>query len=256
MFIVWGKKHVYRKVGYVADFCPMCRSIKGFLLRRVGLAGHIYYISLSDGALIGHQRTCEDCKTIFNANADKYASVSKKAASLDDLQRQTYPTLKLVIAERLALEEKVKNTPASLSTSERRELIYAPFLLLSPKIEKQYASIQVDKEIGFSLAGVIIFFMIVPEIVQENFSNHADESLLIFGAISLILLIWQFMTAGRRFMRRQIIPVLSKAISPLHPTQAEIDSILGDMRQKKHKMGTKLKLGDLAAHLQSLSVAS
>ncbi len=256
MFIVWGKKHVYRKVGYVADFCPMCRSIKGFLVRRVGLAGHIYYVSAGEGELVGYQRTCEDCKTTFNADSSKYASFSKKATSLDDLQHQTYPTLTTVIAERLALEEKVKNTPTLLSASERQDLVYAPFALLSPKVEKQYASIQVDKETGFSMLGVIVFFMVIPEFVQKTFPRYAEESLLIFVALSIVFLGWQFMTAGRRFMRRQIIPVLAKALRPLHPTETEIRSILDGMKQQKHKMGAKLKINDLIEHLQGINGVS
>ena len=32
MFVVWGKKHVYRKLGYVADFCEICRGPKAFLM--------------------------------------------------------------------------------------------------------------------------------------------------------------------------------------------------------------------------------
>ena len=253
MFIVWGKKHVYRKIGYVADFCPLCRGIKGFLLKRVGLAGHIYYITAGQGDLVGYQRTCEDCKTIFNADANKYASLSKKATSLDELQRQTYPALSTVLAERLELEEKVKNSPAFLSHSERQELIHAPFILLSPKVERQFASIQVDKETGFSMLGVIAFFMLVPGLVQNYFPKYAEQSLLTFIAFSVLFLGWQFMTAGRRFMRRQIIPLLAKAIRPLHPTEAEMRSILNEMRKQKHKIGSKLKLNELIEYLKNIN---
>ncbi len=251
MIIVWGNKHVYRTIGFVADFCPLCRGIKGFLLRRVGLAGHVYYITSGEGKLVGYQRTCEGCKTIFNADAEKYASVIKKAASLDDLLHQTYPTLPIVIAERLALEEKVKNTPALLSSSERQELLRAPFALLSPKIEKQFARLQFDKEIGFSMVGVIVFLMIFPTLLQNFFPKHQEESLLIFIALSLIFLGWQFFTARQRFIRHQIIPVLAKAIRPLNPTESEMKSILDEMRQQKHKMGSKLKIDDLIDQLQN-----
>ncbi len=36
MFIVWGKKRVERTIGFVTDFCPTCRDIRGFQLNRVG----------------------------------------------------------------------------------------------------------------------------------------------------------------------------------------------------------------------------
>jgi len=41
MFIVWGKKIVYRKLGFVADFCPICRGPRAFELKRVGSASHL-----------------------------------------------------------------------------------------------------------------------------------------------------------------------------------------------------------------------
>src|SRR5258706_9118781 len=44
MFIIWGKKRVTKSLGYVADFCPLCRDVRTFELVRVGLAGHIYYL--------------------------------------------------------------------------------------------------------------------------------------------------------------------------------------------------------------------
>ncbi|MBC3876035.1 hypothetical protein [Undibacterium flavidum] len=256
MFIVWGKKHVYRKIGFVADFCPMCRSIKGFLLRRVGLAGHIYYISVGEGDLIGYERTCENCQTTFNADANKYASFCKKTTSLNDLQRQTYPALTTDIAERLELEEKIRNTPNLFSRSERQDLIFLPFALLAPKVERQYANIQIDKETGFSMLGVIIFFMIIPGFVQNNFPQYAEESLLFFVALSVILLAWQFLTAGRRFMRKQIIPVLARALVPLRPTEAEIRLTLEDMKKQKQKIGVKLKINDLMEHLKTIKIAN
>lgn len=45
--IVWGKKFVYRKLGYVVDFCRLCREVRTFELKRVGLAGQIYFSDLA-----------------------------------------------------------------------------------------------------------------------------------------------------------------------------------------------------------------
>jgi hypothetical protein len=253
MFIVWGKKHVYRKLGYVADFCPICRDTKGFLMRRVGLAGHLYYISVGEGDLVGHERTCETCKTSFHADIGLYAAVSKKAASFNQLQQETYPNLPVVNAARLALEEKVRNTPALLTAAERQGLILAPFTLLSPKVEKQYAETNIDKETGFAIVGMLALLAIGPAIAGEVFPDSTDAAVLTCLAVGVMFVGWQVATSGRRFMRRKIIPVLAQALHPLNPTEAEMRSVLEDMKRLKHRMGVKLKLADLMAQLQSLS---
>ncbi|MBS1198858.1 MAG: hypothetical protein H6R18_2643 [Proteobacteria bacterium] len=253
MIIIWGKKHVYRKAGFVADFCPICRNIKGFLLRRIGLAGHLYYISVSDGVLIGHERTCTDCKTTFRADASKYAAISKKSASLDDLRQQTFPNLTTMLSERLALENKVRNSRAFLTPAERKALIEEPFALLSPKVEKKFAAINLDKETSFSILGAFLLLTIGSAMVRTIAPNHVEESLLAFLVLGIIFVGWQFAISGRRFMRTKIIPVLAKALHPLRPTEIEITLVLSELRLLKHKIGFKLKPADLMSHLQNLA---
>lgn len=46
--IVWGKKHVFDMVGYVADFCPICRDVRRFMMQEILLAGHVYGLTVGD----------------------------------------------------------------------------------------------------------------------------------------------------------------------------------------------------------------
>jgi hypothetical protein len=50
-------------------------------------------------------------------------------------------------------------------------------------------------------------------------------------------------------MVRQVVPVLATAIRPLRPSESELKSVLAELTQLKHKIGTKLKLADLQARL-------
>ena len=93
MFIVWGKKTVYRKVGHVADFCPICRQARCFTLKRVGMAGHIYYLSAGQGELVGFERTCASCSTSVAAQPERYIAFAKKPASIEELKQTTFPGL-------------------------------------------------------------------------------------------------------------------------------------------------------------------
>src|SRR5258705_351547 len=76
MIFIWGKKLVYSKLGYVADFCPICRSPQAFEVQSVGVASHVYYVSFGKGALAGYQRKCCDCGVTLDAKPTNYATIS------------------------------------------------------------------------------------------------------------------------------------------------------------------------------------
>jgi hypothetical protein len=250
MFIVWGKKIVYRKLGHVADFCPLCRTPKAMSVRRIGLAGHVYYITAGEGELVGHDRTCSDCKTAFEANPANYASLSKKPLPLAELKTMTFPDMDEALRERLALEEKLRKTPAFLSSEERYALVRSPFLLLSPKVEERFAGTKFDREVGFAMAGALLLILAMPALGALVLPEQPE--LLILGAIAAgaVLVVWQIAVSGRRFMRREIIPRLDRALKPLRPTRAEVEQVLGEMKQYQHKMAGKLRLDDLFSHME------
>jgi hypothetical protein len=68
---------------------------------------------------------------------------------------------------------------------------------------------------------------------------------LVFIALGVLLVVWQIFRSRRRFMMRQVVPVLASAIRPLKPTESELKFVLAELTQLKHKIGTKLKLADL-----------
>ena len=251
MFIVWGKKYVYRKVGHVADFCPICRRARCFELKRVGLAGHVYYITAGQGELVGYERTCASCAIAFDANPNQYASHARRPSALAALQRETFPDFEQVRAERLALEAQIRHDPASLSAKERYLLIRSPFLLLSPKVEKRFASTHMDKEVGFALVGAVLLMMLA-SVLAHAVAPDAEPLVVLGSAVAgVVLIIWQIAMAGRRYMRRQIIPVLAGTLQPLRPAHDEIERAMAELKQLSHKIGSKFKPAELLAHMQA-----
>jgi len=251
MFIIWGKKLVYRKLGHVADFCPICRAPRPFALRRVGSAGHVYYISSGQGELVGYERTCQECGTALQAEPTTYASIAQNTVPLAELTRQTFPNLDQVLEARLALEEKVRHAPSSLSQEERHALIRSPFLILSPMVEKRFASTHIDKEIGLALIGALVLLIIGPVLGHVVAPDSEEAVLLTSLSMGFLMVLWQGIGAGKRFMRRRIMPVLAKCLFPLQPSDEELKSVLAELKQLRHKMGSKLKLADLRAQLSN-----
>ena len=104
--IIWGTKRVVSSLGFVADFCPICREVRTFEVERIGMAGHLYYLSFGSGTLAGYVRTCRTCGTGLNATPDMYARLSREMLRPDELQPITFPNLNEVHGPRLAMENR------------------------------------------------------------------------------------------------------------------------------------------------------
>lgn len=245
MFIVWGKKIVHRTVGHVADFCPICRGQRAFEIRRIGSAGHVYYISFGEGELVGFQRTCADCGTSFNADPQAYAAISNEPLPLAALAARTFPNYADVLRERLELERRVQDSPGLLSPEERRALIAQPFVLLSPMVERRFSSTRIDRNVGWTLLGAFLLFTFGSGIARAVAPDAQDASVLVLLALAVALVAWQGLGSSRRFMLREIIPPLARALRPLRPRETEMQAVLADLKQLRHKLGSKLVLSDL-----------
>lgn len=254
MFIIWGKKIVSRKLGYIADFCQICRQSQPFILKRVGSAGHIYYISFSSGDLVGFERTCQKCKNSFAAEPTHYATVAKKSGEVEALAALTYPNLGEVMKTQLALEEKIQSDAASFSPDERQALILERMLSYAGKVEQRFASTHLDKEIGIAIIAAVLLMIFGPELVSHFQSEEAPLTTPYFGILGLLLVGWQIAVSGRRFMNRHVLPHLAKALHPLTPSDAELEQAVTELKRRQLKIGKKLNLMDLRRHLGSPSV--
>lgn len=250
MFIVWGRKVVYRTLGHVADFCPMCRAAKAFRLSRVGSASHVYYLSAGAGELLGHERACHDCGTALQADATHYASVSKKLLPLPELIRTTYPRLEDAYGERLALEERIRRDPAALSQEERHVLIRNPFLLMSAKMERRFAQTHIDLGMGLALVGGLAAMLLGPALVLSVFPDiDALRLFTILLVVAAAALIWQARATRPRFVRRAVLPALATALRPLAPTQAELEAVVAELTHLKYETAKRIKVPELQERL-------
>lgn len=248
MFIVWGKKAVYKKIGYAADFCPVCRQIRPFQVTRVGIASHVYYVTSGEGELAGYTRTCQKCKIELNCDPHIYAATAKKLLPLEELVVQTLPNYRQIYGPVLDQESMIKKNPHALPDAERYSLIRHPFLLISPKVEKWNATSQLD--LPFTLALLCAIFVVFPGGIATLAPLLGVEA-AILGALTLAIItgVWQMRAARQRFMNREVFPILTRALRPLKPSQEELGSVLAELKQLKHKIGTKLKPEELIPHL-------
>jgi hypothetical protein len=251
MIFIWGKKLVYSKLGYVADFCPICRTPQAFEVQTIGVASHVYYISFGKGALTGYQRKCYQCGVTLDAKPTNYATIVDHLRPLPQLIMSTFPNLITAYQAVLALEERVLAAPSSLTAHERRALIRNPLILMSPKVEKRYAATHIDLQTVITFFGVLLAIFATVALAERIAPPYVPQAATIMSVIGVVLIGWQVSLSNRRFIRRHVIPVLAKSLRPLNPSEEELNAALAELAKLRHKIGRKLSTRDLMGALAS-----
>jgi len=129
--VVWGTKIRRKKLGWVADYCPICHEFRPFAIHRVGEARHIYYVAFGQGKLLGHEIRCESCGITLDAELQEYRTISRDAlGSADELAEETTPDLKERYAERLEAERSARSPGGKPDL--RIQFLLEPFFSSTP----------------------------------------------------------------------------------------------------------------------------
>jgi len=138
MFFIafWGEKKTETRLGFAADFCPVCRKISTFEVNRVGVAAHVYFVAVNEGSFVSHNQRCNTCSTTLESTPARFFSLSDTAtSSIEELVQATFPTIYEVFGERLALERQISADPHSFDPATRKKLLMEPFQFVSPYFE-------------------------------------------------------------------------------------------------------------------------
>jgi hypothetical protein len=250
MFIVWGKKRVVRKLGYVADFCPMCRTARSFTVQRIGVAGHVYYLSFGEGKLVAFHRNCDVCDIALNANPDRYVVVSPDKADLATLKTRTFPQLDEVHRERIELERTIENNPSALAPDIRRALIREPLYLLAPSAEARFAKTHLDREAGIALViSLLALGMAFPLSTRFLPDSLALPAILAIAVTGLLATGFYTFRSRYRYLERTVYPKLARSLAPLNPTAQELEAALGDLALRSKPVAKRIRVPDLLRHI-------
>jgi hypothetical protein len=182
-----------------------------------------------------------------------YSSIAKRLAPLEELVVQTLPNYRQVYGRTLAQESVIRKSPHSVPNPERYSLIRHPFLLISPKVEKWSATSRMDIPSGLAL--LISILVVFPGVmVALSPMVGVETAVLTALVLAAVLAGWQMVAARNRFMKREVLPILARALRPLNPSTEELVSVLAELKQLKHKIGGKLKPAELIRYLGSSQV--
>ncbi len=235
MYIPWGRTTVYRVVGRVADFCPICRDFRPFVLAEARSTRHFYHAPYGAAEVAGFVRTCETCGHESDADPATYRAPSRDPdLDADALILATNPDARRNWAARLMLEDRVRSR--KLNPGERTALLREPFDWANRAVGRRSARGQLDRP---TAAGCLLTFLIPVACLMFlpltwKASREAIEAAaVVAGGACLAITFLAIITDAGRYYRRAIRPGLVDAIRPLEPSAEEVDEILGSIRGEK-----------------------
>jgi hypothetical protein len=240
MFIVWGRRVYRRRIGYVADFCPMCREPQTFLLKSVKAYRHVYYVPVGETDS-GFERVCQGCNITFFGTPKFYKAAKKKPSNVQDLVRSSFPSLNEVYGDRLRIEDTVRKDPSRLPQNLRAALLRQPFSIVSPLVQARFRQqVRLDRHTLGAFVLMIVGTLIAGGIADMMHSDDVGTILLAVGGLGTLYFLWTMLSEPWRYVKRFITPRLAKALSPLQPTEAEMAAILADLKKSKQRLGRHL----------------
>lgn len=258
VIFIYGTRNTERRLGLIADFCPICRTIRPFEIIRIGRASHLFLVSLGSGSLVAHSMRCTVCETAMKTDQGQYLKIEPTRGRVNDLEalvRSTYPNVREVWAERLAIEEKIKKDPSEMVPELRAKYILEPFSILSPALEARYEhASRTDKHANmgcivtvFGCAGLTALVIWLHN--NAHYQDKAMAAAAILAVAGTAYTLLQIVLAPGRFIRAALMPKLVLCLRPLRPQREEIVATLERCRAAGMRIGKKLKAKSLMAQI-------
>ena len=234
MIILFGRKTKERPLGWVAEFCPICREIQACELRSLERVFHLYLVPLSRRQ-IAEELICTECGYGARIAAKQFRYVAEKRASTHALEASTNDDLRAVIHDRLAFESRLKS--GSLSHEERIDAIAEPLALAQPYIENR-----ARRGGSESMLAVLIFVLMIACVVtavvilDPQVPNWLKITAGAGSSGLLAVIIYLSATQSRREARRFGLPLVARSLAPLHPRRDEIEQALSKLRESRKKV--------------------
>jgi hypothetical protein len=241
MLLIWGRRWYTRHLGFVGEFCEMCRRPQPFRLERRALTGHLWHIPLGQEHAVAHRGTCTACGTAADVDPTRYASYARKPSDARHMLAQTFPNFEQVAHARMETERLVRSDVAALAPQDRQRLIVTPFVLMSCMAEERFRATHFDLGVGIAVLGLFV----LPPLAQAAWSAflpyHAELGLVLGALLALALISWQATMAKRRWVRRMVLPRLGTCLGPLRPTDAELEGVIAELGRHGHQLAKYLR---------------
>lgn len=230
MFLIWGRRETKRKLGFVADNCPRCNTVRSVRIDRVGVTSHLFFLSIGAGPLLGFRGECQTCSGAFEVCPMDYAAFEKnKKVTTESLVSTTNPKLlqtresaRAGHARSIQVRDPLLRFEASLRDRYLRghRLDYVTILAFIASIAAPLAIGWLSR--SFNLSGDI-----------KAVFDWLSLGIFLAGlVVSFVLLYGE----PKRFFNRQLRPQIARALRSLSPEATELEICVSSLKKYGYRI--------------------
>lgn len=256
MLIVWGKKEVRRKTGFVGDFCPFCRNLARFRAADLAQVSHLYWFPIGRFVPFATELACQSCRVTVLVPSGTAKPERADDPDLPAFAARTCASGVEALTRRMELESRLFR---GLEDEERDELLAEPFRALENTFQwKRFR--RFDESVtaylivfGVALAMVALLFIgawqgTVPK------PPWALAASLAAASVPLTLWAWavvRWRTKWRRLARsRRVLGPLVRSLGPLQPSPAEIERVVATLRSEGFQLARVISPAQVVAAVE------
>jgi len=234
------------RIGYAADYCPVCRTLRAFTLYRLAIPEQDPITGAKGDRLDGYVRHCQTCDATFDAVPDTYSGLSPMPKDLKSLQAETFRNYYEIYAVQLALD---RIPGPQLMGQDRLDRINDPMLAIAIATQPKRMDQKMDVFSWIALAiGVALIAIAWPQLsaAGDNFAawppEYVDPAVLA-AAVAFT----RMGMAGRRETLRWATSHIANALTSVRPTDDELEKSLASLRDRNLWLGSKASVKQLQA---------
>lgn len=244
MFVLLGKQTVSRRLGWVADYCCICRTLCTHEVRGKFKRMHVYFVPLGQGELIEVRTICTACDVDAIADLGDFTRVSETRADVDTLIAETQPN----IYERYAAHLAAVADGAGVDADTRFRLLREPFEQLELQLADRAYGMHADRYVAGWLLIMILAIVVILKL------SHGEPPWIEIGygyAAATVVLLGLYFTEPGRYVRRTLLPLLVLSLRPLHPQRYELAAVIASLRADGLDIGRRVRAQPLDDALQA-----
>ena len=234
------------RIGFAADYCPVCRTLRAFALYRLAIPEQDPITGARGDRLDGYVRHCQTCKATFDAVPDTYSGLSPNLKDVESLQLETFRNYLEEYAVQLALD---RIPGPQLMGQDRIDRVNDPLLAIGIATQPKRFDHKMDAICWMALAVAMVLLVLAwPQISAAGDHFAAWPPLLVGPAILAVAVAFVRMgMVGQRATLRWATLHLANALAPVRPTDAELEKGLSALHERRLWLGKKASVERLQA---------
>ena len=237
------------RVGFVADYCPVCIAVRRFALLSYGQTKAERFSISGQKPNALHIKCCTECGVEMVADLVRYARAAKKNASLQELIETTQDEVRLAFASQLEEGARLRSGQLVLDARQKADRMLEVLQAFNHLVVRGYADwSEFDRYSSTGCLGTVALFVYLFLTGMRTGHESAEtwlQSAFIVLAVGFVITLGLAFGRPGRYLRAAVLPGVAKGFKVLSAADDEVKAALERAKSLGLKIGKKVKLPSL-----------